>query len=101
MRSMRASKPRPVPPPSEAARASQRDVYSRFIPREELSSFASWSFGDVSAAGAGSAARAEPEAPLDPAEQHAHEVRAARQSGYQEGYRDGLVALEGFKQSFA
>jgi len=28
-------------------------------------------------------------------------LRAARQSGYQEGYRDGLVALEGFKQSFA
>jgi hypothetical protein len=28
-------------------------------------------------------------------------VRQARQSGYQDGYRDGLVALEGFKQSFA
>jgi flagellar assembly protein FliH len=100
---MSASKPRPVPPPAEGARTSApRDVYSRFIPREELSSFASWSFGDVSAAGAGGAtARAEPETPPDPAEQHAHELRAARQSGYQEGYRDGLVALEGFKQSFA
>ena len=28
-------------------------------------------------------------------------MRQARQSGYQDGYRDGLVALEGFKQSFA
>ena len=28
-------------------------------------------------------------------------MRAARQAGYQDGYRDGLVALEGFKQSFA
>ena len=104
MRSMSASKPRPVPPPAEGARATPaRDVYARFIPREELSSFASWSFGDVSTAGAGggTAARAEPEAPQDPAEQHANALRTARQSGYQEGYRDGLVALEGFKQSFA
>ena len=93
-------KPRSVPPPSEGGRATQRDVYSRFIPREELSSFASWSFGDVSGASGGSPAR-EPEAPLDPAEQHAQQLRTARQSGYQDGYRDGLVALEGFKQSFA
>jgi len=28
-------------------------------------------------------------------------VAAARQGGYQDGYRDGLVALENFKQSFA
>ena len=97
-----AKQPRPVPPPAEGARATPaRDVYARFIPREELSSFASWSFGDVSTAGGSTAARAEPEPPADPAEQHAHAVRAARQSGYQEGYRDGLVALEGFKQSFA
>ncbi|HEX4234534.1 MAG TPA: FliH/SctL family protein [Caldimonas sp.] len=81
-------------------KASPRDLYSRFIPREELSSFASWSFGEVSGSAA-SPARAEPEAPVDPAERHAEELRAARQSGYQDGYRDGLVALEGFKQSFA
>jgi len=78
-----------------------RDLYSRFIPREELSSFASWSFGDVSAASPQGAATAEAERPADPAELHAQQVRAARQSGYQDGYRDGLVALEGFKQSFA
>ena len=29
------------------------------------------------------------------------QLRAARRPGYQDGYRDGLVALEGFKQSFA
>jgi flagellar assembly protein FliH len=99
---MTAHKPRPVPAPSEGARAAApRDLYSRFIPREELSSFASWSFGDVSAGtGAGATAR-EPEAPTDPAELLAQQLRAARQSGYQDGYRDGLVALEGFKQSFA
>ncbi len=28
-------------------------------------------------------------------------ITAARQAGYQDGYRDGLVALESFKQSFA
>jgi flagellar assembly protein FliH len=28
-------------------------------------------------------------------------VKAARQAGYQDGYRDGLVALDSFKQTFA
>jgi len=98
---MTASKPRPVPAPAEGGRAAPRDLYSRFIPREELSSFESWSFGDVSAAAAPGPAAREAEAPLDPAELHAQQLRAARQSGYQDGYRDGLVALEGFKQSFA
>jgi flagellar assembly protein FliH len=50
--------------------------------------------------------RAEPPAPPAPpkpsrAEELAAHVRAARSAGYQDGYRDGLVALEGFKQSFA
>jgi flagellar assembly protein FliH len=50
--------------------------------------------------------RAEPPAPPappkpSPAEELAAHVRAARSAGYQDGYRDGLVALEGFKQSFA
>jgi flagellar assembly protein FliH len=98
---MTASKPRPVPAPAEGGRAAPRDLYSRFIPREELSSFESWSFGDVSAGTAPGPAAREAEAPLDPAELHAQQLRTARQSGYQDGYRDGLVALEGFKQSFA
>jgi flagellar assembly protein FliH len=29
------------------------------------------------------------------------QLAAARQAGYQDGYRDGLVALDSFKQSFA
>jgi flagellar assembly protein FliH len=87
---------------ADAPPKAQRDLYSRFIPREELSSFESWSFGDVSAGAApGPAAAREAETPVDPAEIHAQQLRAARQSGYQDGYRDGLVALEGFKQSFA
>ena len=46
-------------------------------------------------------ATAEPAQAVDPAAQHAEALKQARQSGYQDGYRDGLVALEGFKQSFA
>jgi flagellar assembly protein FliH len=74
-----------------------RASYARFIPREELSSFAAWAPGDfdeppVDAAAADTASTA---ADLEA------QLHAARQSGYQDGYRDGLVALEGFKQSFA
>jgi flagellar assembly protein FliH len=65
--------------------------YGRFIPREELQGFASWKPG---AFGAGAAAAATAEAPEQQALLH-----AARQTGYQEGYRDGLVALENFKRS--
>lgn len=76
--------------------------YARFIPREEVGSFAAWtpgSFGggDANAARAGAGAAPPAPAPADPAEQ----LQAARQSGYQDGYRDGLVALEAFKQSYA
>jgi flagellar assembly protein FliH len=100
---MAASKPRNVPPPAEGSRTHP---YARFIPREELSSFAAWALGDISAVpGAANAPRrgreAAKAAPVDPAELVAQQLRAARQSGYQDGYRDGLVALEGFKQSFA
>ena len=101
---MSAHKPRnvPPPPPVDGARANP---YARFIPREELSSFAAWALGDISGtAGAANSPQrpreAEP-AHVDPAELIAQQLRAARQSGYQDGYRDGLVALEGFKQSFA
>ena len=65
--------------------------YGRFIPREELQDFASWKPG---AFGGGTGAAAAP----DSAEQQAL-VHAARQAGYQEGYRDGLVALDNFKRS--
>jgi len=101
----RSSSRRNVPPPGgPGSPGAKATMYARFIPREELSSFAAWSPGDLSGAGpaASSAApAAEPTPPVDPVEQQAELVRQARQSGYQDGYRDGLVALEGFKQSFA
>ena len=98
---MAAAKPRNVPPPAEGSRTHP---YARFIPREELSSFAAWALGDISTSGAANSPRrreADRAAPVDPAELAAQQLRAARQSGYQDGYRDGLVALDGFKQSFA
>jgi flagellar assembly protein FliH len=90
-----------IPSPNEAARAGQ---YARFIPREELSSFAAWSPGDIEGGPVRqpNVQRAPEEPPkVDIAAQLAAQLRAARQAGYQDGYRDGLVALDGFKQSFA
>jgi flagellar assembly protein FliH len=85
----------PPPPGSKAGNA-----YTRFIPREELQDFAAWapdSFGGDRPSPLG----AEPEpGPPTEADWQA-QVAAARQGGYQDGYRDGLAALEGFKQSFA
>jgi flagellar assembly protein FliH len=98
---MTSSKPRPGPKTADGARSN---TYSRFIPREELNSFAAWSPGDLTGGPAPQAnvQRASDEAPkVDVATQHAAELRAARQAGYQDGYRDGLVALDGFKQSYA
>jgi flagellar assembly protein FliH len=88
------------PPPAAAKTASP---YARFIPREELGDFASWQPGTFAGApGAAGAAAPGPSEPAEPtAAQWQDRVGAARQSGYQEGYRDGLVALESFKQSFA
>jgi flagellar assembly protein FliH len=92
--------PRYVPPPPGGKAPS---AYARFIPREELGDFAAWKPGSVfdgTGTGTGATATAaEPAAPT-PADWQAR-IDAARQAGYQDGYRDGLVALEGFKQSFA
>jgi flagellar assembly protein FliH len=99
-----SSRQRNVPPPAGAGTAGAKAaMYARFIPREELSSFAAWAPGDLTghATGAAPAAAAAEAQQVDPAEHLAEQIRAARQSGYQDGYRDGLVALEGFKQSFA
>src|SRR5258705_10181841 len=98
-----SSRQRNVPPPAGAGTAGAKAaIYARFIPREELSSFAAWAPGDLSGAGQPAtpgAAPVEPTPAVDPVAQQAELVRQARQSGYQDGYRDGLVALEGFKQS--
>ena len=96
---------RNVPPPQGSKAGA---AYTRFIPREELGDFANWqpgSFGGAAAPVATTAARAAAAASAAPPAPSAAEwqarVTAARQSGYQDGYRDGLVALENFKQSFA
>jgi len=67
--------------------------YGRFIPREELQGFASWKPGALGAGTDGAAAAA-----ADSGEQQAS-LHTARQAAYQEGYRDGLVALDNFKRS--
>jgi flagellar assembly protein FliH len=90
---------RNVPPPSGSKAAS---VYARFIPREELSSFAAWNPGSLSGEEPEPAAAAAPDEPVRSAEElQAELLHAARQGGYHDGYRDGLTALESFKQSFA
>jgi len=97
-----------VPPPPNSRAGNP---YTRFIPREELQGFSSWTpdaFGGVERragdrrAAAPAAAPAEPAVAAEPTSaQWQAQISAARQSGYQDGYRDGLVALESFKQSFA
>jgi flagellar assembly protein FliH len=91
-----------VPPPTGSKSASP---YQRFIPREELGDFASWKPGPFAGGGGGSSsagtAAPPPAAPEPTAEEWRSRIAAARQAGYQDGYRDGLVALESFKQNFA
>jgi flagellar assembly protein FliH len=88
------------PPPGHDAKAS---VYSRFIPREELDSFSAWTPGTFAEGGAPASgvqrAASEPAGPT--AEDIARQLHTAHQAGYADGYRDGLAALEQFKQSVA
>ena len=90
---------------SAAQPAAKAGLHARFIPREELGSFAAWTPGAFSAASADGAADPQrpvrPERRADSAPDIALALKAARNQGYQDGYRDGLVALEGFRQSFA
>ena len=98
---MTSSKPRNIPSPADAARSA---ASARFIPREELGGFAAWRPSDISGGPTPqpNVHRTPDEAPaVDVAAVHAAELRAARETGYQDGYRDGLVALDGFKQSYA
>lgn len=103
----------PVPPAAQDRPAG--NVYSRFIPREELSSFSAWqpgAFGDSPSAGPGVAsqpakgrrsAALPPEPPPEPppSPQLLEQIKAARDGGYHDGYRDGLAALESFKQTYS
>jgi flagellar assembly protein FliH len=106
---MTSSKPTPkggirnVPAPA----GSKPSVYSRFIPREELSDFAAWNPGMLDTKGSTQQAlgvqRPAPPAPAGPSPEEELQalLQAGRQQAYQDGYRDGLAALEGFKQTHA
>lgn len=84
------------PPPGKAA-----GTYSRFIPREELGSFAAWNPCTLNGELDAGAAEVPGPAADAPSAQALAAAAAARQGGYQDGYRDGLAALDSFKQSFA
>ena len=83
-------------PAPEGSKASLS--YTRFIPREELGEVQPWqpgSFGAVPTRPGQSEQR-----PKGPTEQEwLARVEAARQQAYEEGYRDGMAALEGFKKT--
>ena len=84
-----------VPAPEGSKAASP---YARFIPREELGAVQAWqpgSFGVVRPR----PTTQEPAVAGPTAEQWLARIAAAKREGYEAGYRDGLVALEGFKKS--
>jgi flagellar assembly protein FliH len=98
------SSSRRTPPPG----GQKASAYARFIPREELGTFAAWNPDALSGARPNATplrrATDAPAAAQDAAgaaQELAGQLRAARQSGYQDGYRDGLVALDAFKQGYA
>jgi flagellar assembly protein FliH len=72
--------------------------YTRFIPREELGEVQPWqpgSFGAVPTRPGQSDQK-----PKGPTEQEwLARIEATRQQAYEEGYRDGMAALEGFKKT--
>lgn len=102
---MTSSKPkggiRNVPAPN----GGKPSVYARFIPREELSDFSAWSpdMLDTSQAPPPALGVQRPAAPApaapSPEEELQALLQAGRQQAYQDGYRDGLAALEAFKQT--
>jgi flagellar assembly protein FliH len=94
---MTSSKLKNVPSPNEG----KESIYSRFIPREELSSFKAWNPDSLQGGERRSPTGLPPEPAVPPEQQLAQQLHAARQGGYQDGYRDGLAALESFKQTFA
>jgi len=87
-----------VPPPPGSKPASS---YARFIPREELGAFAAWQPGAIGTHGDRRAQPRPENAPLPTPDEWRGKITEARQGGYHDGYRDGLVALESFKQGFA
>jgi len=114
---MTSSKPgiRQVPPPP-GSKDKPATAYARFIPREELSDFAAWTPGAFGGGAdpAGVSSKPHPKAPQRPEPAAAPaappeptpdewlvRIEEARDQGYQQGYRDGLEALEAAKRAFA
>jgi flagellar assembly protein FliH len=93
----------PAAPSAAEPRRGPGSAYSRFIPREELRGFAAWTPGDLGAsppaAAPGVAPPPPPEPPPPTPEEWRARIAAARQAGYEDGWRDGHAALEGFKRS--
>lgn len=116
---MTSSKPAPRPVPAPVGGVVRPANYSRFIPREELADFAAWTPDALAgqprpsglrSVGGLSAGRqpvaeppaAEPPVPVGPTpEEWQARVAESRQQGYQDGYRDGLEALEAARQQHA
>lgn len=92
-------KPFPNVPPPPGSKAGT--PYARFIPREELGEFAAWTPGEIGAPPVERRAQPRAEGVQPTAEEWRAKIAEARKAGYQDGYRDGLVALDSFKQSFA
>ena len=84
------------PAPGTEPRAASS--YARFIPREELQGARAWQPDAFGAEVPQARHEAQQQATLQGWKAR---LAAERQEGYQEGYRDGMVALEGFKKSYA
>jgi len=106
--------PRQVPPP-DRREGDRRGSYARFIPGEEVQGAKAWNLDNLGSAAPSpfapmrpgtpappppaAAAPVQPPPPPEPSAQE--QLHAARQGGYQDGYRDGMAALDAFKHSFA
>lgn len=100
---MNAKTVRNVPPPQGSG---AKPSYGRFIPREELEGAQAWrpdafSGGQAAKPPISAPAPKQPEAaaaaPAPPPPDPRELLAAARQAGYQDGYRDGSASAEAFK----
>ena len=106
MRSSKTDRTHVAPPPPDVSSRAKPSATRRFIPREELARSPPGTPDARRRCAAAASARdvaapPEPEPPPPERASWPRPARQARHAGYQDGYRDGLVALEGFKQSFA
>ena len=91
---------------SSSAQVARDTAPSRVIPRERLQGFAAWRPGSFDSKPAGPSPEDDAGVAPAPTEQEWLQrlqvaQKEAHQEGYHNGYRDGLVALENFKQALA